>query len=119
MSLGGQWVAKYAGTNTGTGVIDIDEFDDHFAGTAVAWDHNPALPNSWVRIRTSSKSTAQHLTNLPIAHMDNAGNLLSVDNINRLKINNVFLPATVNIDLHLNGNTLSIQCVINRDVRGR
>jgi len=109
MSLRGQWVAKYSGSNAGTGVVDIDEFDDHFAGTAVAWDDNPALPNSLVRFRTLSKSTVQHLTTLPVTHLDAAGNTLFTDSINRLKINNIVLPSTVDIDFHLNGSTLSIQ----------
>src|SRR5215472_12427796 len=65
VSLKGQWIARYSGTNTGTGVIDLDEFDDHFSGTAVAWDDNPVVPNSFVRIRTPTKSTTQHLTKSP------------------------------------------------------
>jgi hypothetical protein len=108
VSLKGQWIAKYSGTNTGTGVIDLDEFDDHFSGTAVAWDENP-LVNSLVRIRTSSKSPKQHLTNLPVIPIDAAGNVVSPDNINRLKLNNIFMPAVVDIDLRLNGDVLSIQ----------
>jgi hypothetical protein len=109
MSLKGQWVAKYSGTNIGTGVLDIDEFDHHFAGTATAWDENPPRPSSLVRIRTSSKSTTQHLTNLLVAHIDAFGNPLSADAIKRLNENNIFPPAIVDIDLHLNGSTLSIQ----------
>jgi hypothetical protein len=109
MSLSGQWIAKYSGTNTGTGVIDIDEFDDHFSGTVTAWDEHPALPSSLARIRTSSKSAMQHLTNLPVTHIDAAGTPLSADNIKRLSETNIFLPATVDIDFRLNGSTLSIQ----------
>jgi FRG domain len=109
MSLNGQWIARYSGTNTGTGVIDIDEFDDHFSGTATAWDDNPVYASSLVRFRTSSKSATQHLTNLPVVHIDAVGNPLSEATINHMKANNISLPATVEIDLRLNGSTLSIQ----------
>src|SRR5262249_10869344 len=109
VSLKGQWIARYSGTSTGTGIINLDEFDDHFSGTAVAWDDNPVVPNSFVRIRTPSKSTTQHLTKLPVIAIDNLGNVLSIENINRLKLNNIFLPATVDIDLCLNEYALSIQ----------
>jgi hypothetical protein len=37
------------------------------------------------------------------------GNILSPDNINRLQQNKIFLPATVDIHLRLNGDALSIQ----------
>jgi hypothetical protein len=50
MSLKGQWIARYNGSNTGIVVIDIDEFGDHFAGTAVAWDDNPAHPDAYVDV---------------------------------------------------------------------
>ena len=109
MSLKGQWIGKYSGTNTGMGVIDLDEFDDHFSGTALAWDDNPTLSNSFVRIRTSSKSTTQHLTKLPLIPIDAVGNIVSPENVNRLKLNNILMPATVDIDLRLHEDVLSIQ----------
>jgi hypothetical protein len=93
----------------GTGVIDIDEFDNHFSGTATAWDDNPAYPSSFVRFRTSSKSVTHQLATLPVTHIDNLGNPLSLDIINQLKATNISLPATVDISLHLNENELAIQ----------
>ena len=95
MLLRGQWIASYSGSNTGTAVLDLDEFDDHFAGTAFAWDDNPAYPNSFVRIQTQSKSDSQHLRGVSLSHMDRIGNPVSP-------------PTTADIDLQLAGNTLSI-----------
>jgi len=109
MSLSGQWIAKYSGTNNGTGIIDLDEFDTYFSGTAVAWDDNPQLPNSIVQIRTPSKSSTQHLTKLPVFHIDTVGNPLSMDRIKQLAANNITLPSTVDMDLNFNGSTLTIQ----------
>jgi hypothetical protein len=83
MSLRGQWIARYSGSNTGTVVIDLDEFEDHFAGTAIAWDDNATHPNSFVQIRTQHKSDINQLTNVPTTYIDNFGNVLSRDTSNR------------------------------------
>jgi hypothetical protein len=109
MSLRGQWTTRYAGSNAGIGVVEIDEFDDHFAGTAIAWDDNQVAPNSFVRFQTPSKETTQHLKNLPVMALDNNGDFLSPDAIQRLTTNNILMPATADIDLQLTGSELSIR----------
>jgi hypothetical protein len=109
MPLSGQWVAKYSGTNTGSGVIDLDEFENHFAGTVTAWEDHPEKPNAYVRIHTPSKSRTQHLTKLPVNYIDAFGNPLTNATVQQLNAKNIFLPDTVDIDLRLNGNSLSVQ----------
>jgi hypothetical protein len=109
MSLRGQWITRYSGSNTGTAVLDLDEFDDHFAGTAFAWDDNPAYPNSLVRIQTQSKSNCQHFKRLPVSDIDGIGNPVPPATIQQLATNGVVVPATADIDLELVGNALSIK----------
>jgi hypothetical protein len=109
MSLRGQWIARYSGSNTGTVVIDIDELDDHFAGAAIAWDDNAAHPNSFVQIQTQDKSDTQQLKNVPITYMDRFGNILSRDAIQQVIASGVIMPPTADIELQLAGNTLSIK----------
>lgn len=109
MSLNGQWIAQYSGTNTGTVVLDLDEMDDGFAGSAVAWDDNPNYPNSVVTIRTPSKGDAHELTGVPVVAIDNVGNLLTDATWQRLQASGVTMPKTADIKLRLVGDNLSMQ----------
>jgi hypothetical protein len=109
MTLKGQWIARYSGTNTGTSVLDLDEFENHFAGVGVAWDDNPAVPSSMVKVTTSSKSGTQHLKDVPVVAVDFNGNHLLPEALQQLrKATDVVMPSTVNIDLQLQGDSLSI-----------
>jgi len=109
MSLSGQWITQYAGTNTGKLVIDIDNVGDHYEGTACAWEDNPQLPNSLVRIRTTSKSNSCRLEHVPVQLMDKRGSFLLPDTIERLKANGAVLPLTADIEFDLKGNDLSVK----------
>jgi hypothetical protein len=116
----GQWITQYTGTNTGTVVIDLDEFQDRFEGTAIAWDDNPELPNSLVRIRTPTKAAAQHLEGVPVQAIDNLGNFLSLDVIQKLRdTKGLLTPNTVNIDLALNDDGLSATWISSIGSSGR
>ena len=108
MSLKGQWIARYSGSNNGTVVIELDEFEDHFAGTAVAWDDNTAHPNALVRIRTPSKSNTHHLDKVEIIPLDRWGSFLSQDGIKHIAASGIIMPATLDIDLRLDGDALSV-----------
>lgn len=109
MSLKGQWITRYSGTNSGTAVLELDELDRCFAGAGVAWDDNPALPNSKVQILTPSKSTTQNLKNLSVMPIDEIGNPLSRETLDLLKGQGIFMPATIDLDMQLNASGLSIQ----------
>jgi hypothetical protein len=109
MSLSGQWITRFRGTNTGTLVIDLDDVDDHYEGTACAWDDNLQLPNSLVRIFTSSKANSHRLVDLPVQLIDNLGNFLLPDTIEHLKANGALLPNTVDVEIYLQGDNLSVK----------
>jgi hypothetical protein len=73
MSLSGQWITRYTGSNTGTLVIELDEAGGHYEGTAIAWDEAGDHFNALVRLRTPSKEDVQHLKNVPVIIIDNVG----------------------------------------------
>lgn len=87
----------------------MDEYESHFAGTGVAWEDNAALPSAMVKIVTTSKSGTQHLKTVPIVALDGFGNRLSSEVLQQFqKMNGLTMPATVDIDLQLSGDCLSI-----------
>jgi FRG domain len=101
MSLGGQWIGRYQGTNQGTLVADFDEVDDHFEGIACAWDDNPALASSAVSFSTTSRSTAQRLENLPLSTVHATGRALTAAEWADLGRRGIIFPATATVDFRL------------------
>lgn len=107
MSLAGQWMSNYTGSNTGTFVLDLDEVGDHYEGTAIAWNDNQDLLNSLVRIRTTSKAHTQQLLQVPIRAIYGNGADVGPQALEELaKSKGLMFPSTVNIDLDLKGDTL-------------
>jgi FRG domain len=110
VSLGGQWTTRYSGSNTGTLVVDIDEVGDHYEGTGITWDDAPRPPKSLVRIRTTSKETSQRLQNVPVVPIDNRGNVVPSEVIERLRIaEGIMFPATADVEIDLKGESLEVR----------
>jgi hypothetical protein len=65
MSMRGQWIAEYQGSNSGLLVAEFDEIGNHYEGTVCVWDSNPDFPNSLVSIVTESTAAIQKLTKIP------------------------------------------------------
>ena len=103
--MNGQWAAEYQGSNTGLVVVDIDLVNDHYEGTACAWDSNPQLASSFVRFRTNDLKPDQNLT-VPVFPIDNDGNFMSPTDL-ATKFPNGVMPTSVNIELKLKNNKLS------------
>jgi hypothetical protein len=62
-----------------------------------------------VKIVTPSKSGTQHLKDVPVIALDGLGNRLSTEVVQQLqKTTGLAMPVTVDIDLQLNGDQLSI-----------
>ena len=111
MSLSGQWITNYAGSNTGTLVIEIDEVGDHYEGSACAWDDNVSNPNSLVRFNTSSKALSQRLKGVLVQPIDNIGNNVHPEVMKNLAVSGFNFPATADIEFELKGQTLSVNWV--------
>jgi hypothetical protein len=43
--MNGQWIGTYAGTNSGSLVVELDDVRGGYEGSVIAIDHNPALPS--------------------------------------------------------------------------
>ena len=109
MSLKGQWIARYTGNSTGTVVVDLDEFQGHYQGTAIAWNDNSKLLNSLVRIRTPSKETSQRLREVPVTPIYANGNVVPPDVIEQLRTSGELLfPTTADIEFDLKGENLEL-----------
>jgi hypothetical protein len=119
MSLNGQWVARYSGTNTGLLIVELDDFGDHYQGNGVLFDDRQELPNSIVKIRTLSKATAGRIEGAPIGLFDNLGDFLDNSALQRLRSNGVSYPGTANIDFELKGEELSIEWITGIGTSGK
>jgi hypothetical protein len=105
----GQWITRYEGSNSGTLVAEFDEIGDHYEGTVCVWDDNPELPNSWVSILTQSTAPTQKLSNIPVIHIDNNGDFLTEATVRLLNEKGITIPATVDAEIGLNGDNLSVR----------
>lgn len=109
MTLTGQWISRYAGNNSGTLVVDIDDCADHYRGVVCAWDDDPKLPNSLVRFTTSSKANAHRLERLNVWPMDDFGNLILPDEMAKAQTTGLLFPEFVDVGFDLKGSALSVK----------
>jgi hypothetical protein len=101
MSLAGQWVAEYEGTNKGTLVLDIEASGDRYHCLACAWDNNQNLPSSLVRFVTDSKEPSQTLRKIKILAIA-PGQFLTTEQLQGLKNNSgVLFPDDAEIAINL------------------
>ena len=62
--MAGQWIGRYSGSNNGLFVVELDSVDDHYEGTAVAWDDDPTYLVTFVSFQTTSQATYHQLDDL-------------------------------------------------------
>jgi hypothetical protein len=104
MSIAGQWITKYTGSNSGLFIAEFDEVGNHYEGTICVWDSKPEYPNSSVYISKESNCFPQHFRGLPISHFDNLGTTLFPTTVEKLKENGIVLPETVDCTFDMKGN---------------
>lgn len=66
----GQWIGELHGTNAGLIVLDLDDLGDRWAGHAFAFDINPEIPGTLVRIATNNKEIEQKIESTDVAFLD-------------------------------------------------
>ena len=112
MTLSGQWIAQYAGTNSGQLIIEIDDLGGYYEGTACAWDNNKSMPSSRVIVVSRSKSDNQRLENIPVQAMFWDGTDIAESEIKKLQAEHgILFPRTVDIDFALVSDELTIKWV--------
>ena len=109
MSLTGQWIGRYSGTNNGLLVLDLDDFGTHHAGTACVWDDNLNLPCSIARISITSNVMTHHLEGVRLQHVNHHGVELSPETIAQFEKAGGRIPQTADIDISLSGSDLTFQ----------
>ncbi len=108
MSLAGQWISGYAGTNKETLVLDIEDFGDCYYGLACSWDNSQNLPSSLVRFVTDSKEPHQILKQVKILPIV-PGQILNDEQIRMLKQNGgIVFPEDGEVTLNLKSSSLEI-----------
>jgi hypothetical protein len=55
VSMNGQWIGSYSGSSTGSIVVNIDERQEHYQGTAILIEDDQKFPYSVVSFRTANK----------------------------------------------------------------
>ncbi len=106
MSLAGQWIADYSGSNAGRVVLELDDHGDHYAGTAIAWDADSTKFSSLVRIKTRSKDTSQCLKAQIVNIIDNNGNFIPQETLLAIASAGTIYPATADVEFELKGESL-------------
>jgi hypothetical protein len=108
MSLAGQWISTYAGTNSGTLVLDIEDDKDRYKGVACAWDDDANHPSSLVRFITNSKEPAQTLSKVKIVPMWRTGRSLTPDEFGQLSQQGFQFPTDADISFDFQAPRLSV-----------
>jgi len=55
LSLNGQWIGEYTGTNQGHMIFDVDDVGTHFEGRVYAYDSTSGLPATTAFVQTANK----------------------------------------------------------------
>jgi hypothetical protein len=108
MTLAGQWISNYQGSNSGTIVIDIEEYDDRYKGVACVWDDNLQHPSSVVRFITNSREPTQTLSKVRIVPMWRTGRYLTPDELSKLSQEGFSFPSDTEISFDCQGSHLSV-----------
>jgi FRG domain len=108
MSLAGQWIAAYSGSNSGLFVAEFDEVADHYEGTVCVWDNNPEYPNSWVYITTKPGAFPQSFNDLKINHVDNVGTALFQATVKSLSEKGTTLPERADATIDLKDDEITV-----------
>jgi hypothetical protein len=67
--MNGQWIGRYAGTNNGTMVLDLDDLGSVFQGLLFAYDDSPTLPRTFAYVEIP-KSKNDSSGRLPLIHVE-------------------------------------------------
>jgi hypothetical protein len=108
VTLAGQWISRYQGSNSGTIVIDIEEYDDRYKGVACVWDDDLPRPSSLVRFITNSREPTQTLSKVKIVPMWRTGRYLLPDELSKLSQEGFSFPSDAEISFGYQDSSLSV-----------
>jgi hypothetical protein len=116
--MNGQWIGRYAGTNSGLLVIDLDDVGTHYEGIACAYDDDPSLPGTCVYIKTVDKQNSfqDRLRLLPID--PRTGEPATWDKFVTVFESTVVVPDYADVRLDFNNDILSVIWTTNINTSG-
>ncbi len=119
MSMAGQWIATYGGTNTGTIVLEIEEDFGQYKAVACLWDDNLQHPSSFVvRFYTASKDPCQTITVKNIVPMWRSGIFLKNEEINNFVQKGFSFPTEAEVSFDFQSPRLSLTWITSVATRG-
>jgi hypothetical protein len=107
MSLAGQWIAQYTGSNSGLLVAEFDEVAYHYEGTLFVWDSKIEYPHFWIYINTVGRELSQSFKDLKINLVNNSGTALSSEAIKEFS-KRIAFPESVDCELDMKGDDLVV-----------
>lgn len=68
--MAGQWLGKFSGTNVGDLILDLDDYGEHVAGHALAFDADAQLPGVLISLAISKTALAQRVVSKNLEPLD-------------------------------------------------
>jgi hypothetical protein len=118
--MNGQWLGRFAGSTTGSIIVNIDERQDHYQGTANLIEDDRTLADSLVSFRTASKEPKfQFRTDVILALDPKTGAGLSLEDLKqRLGKDHVF-SQSADVSGTADHESLTLAWVTDTGVEGR
>ena len=106
----GQWIGNYEGTNAGEIILNLDETDDAYEGTAYLRESDERLPSTAVFIKTPNKNPVSSFMTTNIWPINPVTGVIDpVDNVQALQQQGIYFPKSVTADFRLENFALNIK----------
>ncbi|UPJ40836.1 FRG domain-containing protein [Bradyrhizobium sp. 40] len=115
--LQGQWLGKYAGTNTGEVILELDSVDSSYGGRAYIYDDRADLPSTAAYVAIPAGVTTHQIKNLPLLALAPGGDFSTWNNVRSL-FPGVTFPTTADTDWTIAGNTIKVDWLTNIGTSG-
>lgn len=116
--MNGQWIGRFSGSNSGQLVIDLDDRGTHFEGIACAYDDDPLLPGTFVRVKTADKQPTFQ-DRLPVFPIDpRTGEPNEWANLQALFPQGMNVPKFVSVSLNSQDDVLKVEWKTDIDTAG-
>jgi hypothetical protein len=118
--MNGQWLGNYSGTTSGSIILNIDERQERYEGSAHLIENDRTLPDSFVSFRTPNKDPGfQFRTDVILALDPKTGSGLSLDELKeRIGKDNIF-SKYADVTGAVEGESLTLAWVTDTGVEGK
>jgi hypothetical protein len=106
-AMPGQWLGKFFGTNSGDLILDLDDYGDHAAGHALAFDADAQLPGVLIGLRLPKGAAVLDVVSTSVDPLDPIRHI--VLSKSELRSQGVAFPDTINVHFEFSGDQLTVQ----------